>query len=280
MTGKIRRATEKQIEEFSKTLPLYRQNEYYTWLNLSFSVIRALYLIEHHPNVVRRDVLDRLEDLNAVAASYGVVYEVGGKRNLFTDRGLKDEYIESLLNNTADFPLQQNPVIIAQVLLGAGRGESQNPHDLPDRRGAQTQVSLPDRQASTGIHLHLGVKRISGGTWFNPNNFDYQEHYINGKWNEQFTRDLQTYFGTTVDGIISGQIGQRKNIAKVQYGLKGSQMVKALQSRLGHIQSGQLDKSTIVALQRALNLIPDGLISETSLTVRKMQNLLSEGKLI
>lgn len=134
--------------------------------------------------------------------------------------------------------------------------------------------------SSTGIHLHLGVKRISGGTWFNPNDFDYQEHYINGKWNEQFTRDLQTYFGTTVDGIISGQIGQRKNIAKVQYGLKGSQMVKALQSRLGHIQSGQLDKSTIVALQRALNLIPDGFISETSLTVRKMQNLLSEGKLI
>lgn len=134
--------------------------------------------------------------------------------------------------------------------------------------------------SSTGIHLHLGVKRISGGTWFNPNDFDYQEHYINGKWNEQFTRDLQTYFGTTVDGIISGQIGIRKNVEKISFGIKGSQMVKALQSRLGLVQNGQLDKSTIVALQMALNVFPDGFISESSHTVRKMQNLLSEGKLI
>ena len=134
--------------------------------------------------------------------------------------------------------------------------------------------------SSTGIHLHLGVKRISGGGYFDPNLFDYQEHYINGKWNEQFTRDLQTYFGTTVDGIISGQLGQRKNISKVKYGLKGSQMVKALQNALGHIQSGQLDKSTIVALQRALGLVPDGFISETSNTVRILQTRLSEGRLL
>lgn len=134
--------------------------------------------------------------------------------------------------------------------------------------------------SSTGIHLHMGVKHISTNEYFNHANFDYQEHYINGKWNEQFTRDLQTYFGTTVDGIISGQLGQRKNISKVKYGLKGSQMVKALQKALGHIQSGQLDKSTIVALQRALGLIPDGFISETSNTVRILQTRLSEGWLL
>lgn len=134
--------------------------------------------------------------------------------------------------------------------------------------------------SSTSEHLHLGLKFISNGQFFDPELFDYQEHYINGKWNEQFTRDLQTYFGTTVDGIISGQLGQRKNISKVQYGLKGSQMVKALQKALGHIQSGQLDKSTIVALQRALGLVPDGFISETSNTVRILQTRLSEGWLL
>lgn len=133
---------------------------------------------------------------------------------------------------------------------------------------------------STGIHLHLGLKRISTGEYIDAEKFDYQEHYINGKWNEQFTRDLQTYLGTTVDGIISGQLGQRKNISKVKYGIKGSQMVKALQNALGHIQSGQLDKSTIVALQRALGLIPDGFISGTSNTVRILQTRLSEGWLL
>lgn len=140
--------------------------------------------------------------------------------------------------------------------------------------------------SSTGIHLHLGVKRISGGTWFNPNDFDYQEHYINGKWNEQFTRDIQTYLkehynpNIIVDGITSGQNGTRKNIKKVTYGLKGSMWVRELQIILGVKVTGQLDKPTLIALQRALDLIPDGFISETSLTVRKMQNLLSEGKLI
>lgn len=134
--------------------------------------------------------------------------------------------------------------------------------------------------SSTGIHLHMGVKRISTDKYFNHANFDYQEHYINGVWNEQFTRDLQTYFETTVDGIISGQNGTRKNIQKVSYGLKGSQMVKALQRKLGHTQSGQLDKSTIIALQRALGLIPDGIISPVSRTVRILQNRLSEGWLL
>lgn len=134
--------------------------------------------------------------------------------------------------------------------------------------------------SSTGVHLHLGVKRISGGGYFDPNTFDYQEHYINGIWNEQFTRDLQTFFGTTVDGIISGQNGIRKNIQKVKYGVNGSQMVKALQKRLGVTQSGQLNKSTIIALQKALDVIPDGYISSSSHTVRKLQNRLSEGWLI
>ena len=134
--------------------------------------------------------------------------------------------------------------------------------------------------SSTGVHLHLGVKRISGGTWFNPGTFDYQEHYINGVWNQQFTRDLQTYFGTTVDGIISGQNAKRTNIQKVAYGLFGSQLVRELQKALNIRVNGQLDTFTIRALQRALGVYPDGFISPVSHTVRVMQNRLSEGWLL
>jgi murein DD-endopeptidase MepM/ murein hydrolase activator NlpD len=133
---------------------------------------------------------------------------------------------------------------------------------------------------SSAEHLHLGLKRISTNSYIDPEKFDYQRHYINGVWNEQFTRDLQKFLGTSIDGVISGQLGKRENIAKVNYGVKGSQMVKVLQSKLGIVQNGQLDKTTIKALQRALDLYEDGRISSISNTVRKMQTRLSEGWLL
>lgn len=133
---------------------------------------------------------------------------------------------------------------------------------------------------SSGEHLHLGLKRISTGEYIDPEKFDYQKHYINGIWDEQFTRDLQTYFGTQVDGVISGQLGSRKNIKKISYGLKGSQLVKAIQRQLGIYPNGQLDSTTIRAIQRRLGVYVDGFISPTSHTVRVMQNRLSEGRLL
>jgi murein DD-endopeptidase MepM/ murein hydrolase activator NlpD len=134
--------------------------------------------------------------------------------------------------------------------------------------------------SSTGVHLHLGLKRISTNSYIDPEKFDYQEHYINGIWNEQFTRDLQKYCGTFIDGVISGQNGTRANIKKVNYGLRGSQMVRVLQKRLGISINGQLDKPTIRALQKALGLKQDGFISPISNTVRTMQERLSEGWLL
>jgi len=139
---------------------------------------------------------------------------------------------------------------------------------------------------SSGIHLHLELKRISNGEYIDPEKFDYQEHYINGIWNEQFTRDIQTYLkehhnpNIIVDGITSGQNGSRSNIKKVTFGVKGSMWVKELQKLLGMKVNGQLDKPTLTALQRKLGLVPDGVISEVSRTVRILQNRLSEGWLL
>lgn len=139
---------------------------------------------------------------------------------------------------------------------------------------------------STGIHLHLGLKRISTGEYIDPEKFDYQEHYINGIWDEQFTRDIQTYLkehhnpNIIVDGITSGQNGNRKNIKKVSYGVKGSMWIKELQKLLGMKVNGQLDLPTLNALQRKLGLVPDGVISEVSRTVRVLQTRMSEGWLL
>lgn len=143
-----------------------------------------------------------------------------------------------------------------------------------------------DTGGSTGIHLHLGLKRISTGEYIDPEKFDYQEHYINGIWDEQFTRDIQTYIkenhnpNIIVDGITSGQNSNRKNVKKVTYGVKGSMWVKELQKLLGMKVNGQLDAATINALQRKLGLVPDGAISEVSRTVRILQTRMSEGWLI
>lgn len=143
-----------------------------------------------------------------------------------------------------------------------------------------------DTGGSTGIHLHLGLKRISTGEYIDPEKFDYQEHYINGIWDEQFTRDIQTYLkehhnpNIIVDGITSGQNGNRKNIKKVTYGVKGSMWVKELQKLLGMKVNGQLDVPTINAIQRKIGLVSDGVISKVSRTVRVLQTRMSEGWLI
>ena len=100
---------------------------------------------------------------------------------------------------------------------------------------------------STGIHLHLGL--MIGGRWVDPEKYDYDPNTFYGAWDEYFTKDLQRYFKTTVDGVISGQRVILPNVKIMRYGLFGSQLVRAMQAWLGVPVNGQLDKPTMRALQ-------------------------------
>ena len=73
---------------------------------------------------------------------------------------------------------------------------------------------------STGIHLHLGVKKKINGKWVyvDPETIDYipQTIKVNGILDVPTIKELQKRCGTTVDGIIS----------------KPSNLVKEIQRRL------------------------------------------------
>ena len=131
---------------------------------------------------------------------------------------------------------------------------------------------------STDIHLHLGVKSLKTNTYFDPETYNYSATDA-GEWNADFTKLLQKHFKTTVDGVISGQRIPQPNIKITQYGVFGSQLVRAIQRWLGIVVNGQLDKRTIQAMQARMGTVADGVVSPNSQLVREMRNRISEGSL-
>lgn len=131
--------------------------------------------------------------------------------------------------------------------------------------------------ASTGIHLHLGL--MINGAWVDPEKYDYDPNYINGAWDADFTKALQGYFKTYVDGVMSGQRVILPNVKIMRYGVFGSQLVRAIQQWLGIVVNGQLDKRTIQAMQARMGTVADGVVSPNSQLVREMRKNISEGSL-
>ena len=81
---------------------------------------------------------------------------------------------------------------------------------------------------------------------------------------------MQKFFGTTVDGVISGQ---NQSLAKwypslksVKYGKGGSPCVRNLQRWLGITQDGIWGKGTSTALQKKIGVTADGIFGKGSMS--------------
>lgn len=109
---------------------------------------------------------------------------------------------------------------------------------------------------------------------------------VDGKWGSGTTTALQRLLGTPVDGVVSRQ----PNAFKAQNPglLSGwqwtsnpgkSNVIVALQKRLGVTADGRVGPNTISALQRKLGTPVDGKVSNPSVMVRKLQQNLNSGKL-
>lgn len=113
--------------------------------------------------------------------------------------------------------------------------------------------------------------------------FNLQE---DGYWGPATTRALQQVYGTTVDGVLSSQVKHsgNKNVPSADFVPSakrgtGSQLIRAIQKALKvKTVNGQLNKTTIRAMQRKLGTTQDGLISSPSDVVRAMQRALNAGK--
>lgn len=108
---------------------------------------------------------------------------------------------------------------------------------------------------------------------------------VDGWWGVATTRALQKALGTTIDGIVSGQ--DADDMASVnrgglesgswKTGKGGSQMIKALQRKIGVSVDGYFGKNTCKALQRYLGTTQDGIVSSPSDMVKALQRKLNAG---
>lgn len=92
---------------------------------------------------------------------------------------------------------------------------------------------------------------------------------IDGVGDSATVKAMQKFFGTTVDGVISGQ---NQSLAKwypalksVKYGKGGSVCVRYMQKWLGITQDGIWGKGTSTALQKKLGVTADGIFGAGSM---------------
>ena len=107
---------------------------------------------------------------------------------------------------------------------------------------------------------------------------------VDGYWGHATTRALQRYFGTTVDGVISGQPDNKsvRNIPSARVGKGGSQLIAAMQKRFSSGKADGIisaDSLLIRALQQRYGTTVDGKVSKPSLLVMELQKHLNKGKL-
>lgn len=105
---------------------------------------------------------------------------------------------------------------------------------------------------------------------------------VDGQWGPGTALRLQEYFGTSRDGVISHQWKDNatKNIyaAKFDKTLIGSDVVRAIQRKLGVRADGLLGYNTVKAMQKHFGTYQDGIVSPVSDMVKAMQRALNQNK--
>ncbi len=104
---------------------------------------------------------------------------------------------------------------------------------------------------------------------------------LDGQFGPNTARRLQEIYAMPIrDGVISGQIRTRanSNVYSARFGAGGSNVIKAIQRRLGVTVDGNLGPQTVKAMQRKLGTTVDGVISPQSDMVLAMQRKLNANK--
>ena len=109
---------------------------------------------------------------------------------------------------------------------------------------------------------------------------------VDGKWGSGTTREIQKILGTPVDGDVSFQPTAYKaenpgllSGWKWTSSPRSSNVIEALQHKLGVSADGRIGPNTITALQRKLGTPADGKVSNPSMMVEQLQENLNAGKL-
>nr|WP_270248947.1 GH25 family lysozyme [Coprococcus catus] len=107
---------------------------------------------------------------------------------------------------------------------------------------------------------------------------------VDGSWGVSTTKALQKIFKTSVDGVISNQPTSNKKYlaaaSKTSWNFKdsnykaGSQLIKALQKKIGVTADGLFGRNSVIALQKFLGVAVDGSMGPG--TVKALQNWINK----
>ena len=141
---------------------------------------------------------------------------------------------------------------------------------------------------STGVHLHLGVKRIGSNEWIDPDKIDYQpieatKLVEDGSWGPQTMWRAQLALGQWPDGEMSGQIKQRSiaNIPCVDFGISGSAWVRQFQRDHKLWPDGYFGPKSVMTFQKDMGAPLTGVLLRTNdPAVKEMQRRINCGQLL
>lgn len=105
-----------------------------------------------------------------------------------------------------------------------------------------------------------------------------------GKWGPDTTKKAQEVFGTTVDGIVTDQYlcYKLQNPGLIAFEWKsnpsnyGSELIRAIQKKVGANVDGHIGPETIKKMQKYFGTIQDGCVSNPSDVVRAFQKWLNK----
>lgn len=156
-----------------------------------------------------------------------------------------------------------------------------------------TRKQCPAQMAGSNnaewIAFKASVKKVLGGgtvtasTTTTKTNTASSGLSIDGSWGVATTKRAQAVFGTTQDGIISGQpISNKQYLPNAYTGswqfvsgkASGSQLIKAIQKKIGTSQDGYFGKASVKAFQKWLGVSVDG--SMGAVTVKAFQTWLNK----
>lgn len=107
---------------------------------------------------------------------------------------------------------------------------------------------------------------------------------VDGKWGEDTTTKAQEVFETTVDGIVTDQYKcyEKENPGLISFkwlnnpSSYGSELIRAIQKKVGANVDGHIGPETIKKMQAWLGTIQDGCISNPSDVVKAFQKWLNK----
>lgn len=113
-----------------------------------------------------------------------------------------------------------------------------------------------------------------------------KEHIVDvdGKWGSDTTRKAQEVFGTTVDGIVTDQYKIYKSQNPGLFAFEwldnpssyGSELIRAIQKKVGANVDGHIGPETIKKMQKWLGTVQDGYVSNPSDMVKAFQKWLNK----